>query len=87
MSKTFRHSDPAQKGFKGRSCELCGLPLEGFWQRKFCDNSCKQKAYRDRTRDRWTTPSRGAASKPRRAKKPLDVTRHDSEHIRKGPHS
>lgn len=29
-------------------CEYCGLPLEKIGRRRFCDNACKQAAYRKR---------------------------------------
>jgi len=29
-------------------CEYCGSPLKKIGRRKFCDNACKQAAYRER---------------------------------------
>ncbi len=53
MSRTFHHAKTTMKSFKGRTCKCCGAALHGYHQRLFCDNACKQKAYRDRSRERF----------------------------------
>lgn len=50
MSRTHHHAHKSPAPHKGRTCYSCGLPLRGYWQRKFCDNACKQFAYRERKR-------------------------------------
>lgn len=48
MSRTYSQLRPNPAPFKGRTCLDCGRPLKGYHQRLYCDNACKQHAYRDR---------------------------------------
>ncbi len=53
MSRTFHHSKKNARSFKGKMCRCCGAALPRFTNKLFCHNACKQKAYRDRSRERF----------------------------------
>jgi len=68
MSRTFHHSKKAAAPYKGRTCKFCGLPIKGYHQKIYCEDACKQRAYRQRTAElvalaRRLTAGHGAANK------------------------